>query len=53
MINYRDEVVQLVEDGYLDWETVALELMEYVSMDTVQGMYEATIDYLGLEGEVE
>jgi len=52
MINYRDEIVQLVEDGYIDWETVALELMEFVSMDAVQEMYEATIDYLGFEGEV-
>jgi len=51
MINYRDKVVSLVEDGYFDWETVALELLEWVSMDTAQELYEQFADYMGLEYE--
>jgi len=51
MINYRDKVVSLVEDGYFDWETVALELLELVNMDTAQELYEQCADYMGLEYE--
>ena len=51
MINYRDKVVSLVEEGWLDWETVALELLEWVNMDTAQELYEQFADYMAMENE--
>jgi hypothetical protein len=51
MNDYRDKVASLVEDGWLDWETVGRELLNWVSMDTAQELYEQFADYMALENE--
>lgn len=37
-MNARDKVVDMVENGLLDWETVARECLERMSTDDCQDM---------------
>jgi hypothetical protein len=43
--DYRDKLLQRLEDGRLDWETVCRECITEMSMDEVKDMCD-TCEYL-------
>ena len=49
MVNYRDEILDLVEEGVVDVDTVLMEVLKYIDMDTAKGVYNQINEYM-LEG---
>lgn len=53
MIDYRDKIVELIDEGYLDWEDIGRVLLSWASMDDAKELYEQfdeqTIDCVGVE----
>lgn len=39
MKNYKTEILNLCEDGVLDWETIAREALAEMSSDDAEDMY--------------
>lgn len=48
-INYRDKILELVEDGLIDYETALRECLTYMSMDDNQRCYNFILGYMGVE----
>ena len=52
-INYRDKILELVEDGLIDYETALRECLLFMSMDDNHLCYNAILGYMGVEVEEE
>ena len=48
-INYRDKILELVEEGLIDYETALRECLLFMSMDDNELCYNAILGYMGAE----
>ena len=52
-VNYRDKILELVEEGLIDYETALRECLLFMSMDDNELCYNAILGYMGVEPEEE
>jgi hypothetical protein len=50
-VNYRDKILELVEDGLIDYETALRECLLFMSMDDNELCYNAILGYMGVDDE--
>ena len=51
MVDYRDKILELVEDGLIDSDTALREVLMFMSMDDNRRVFEGMLGYMGVEVE--
>ena len=52
-INYRDKILELVDEGLIDYETALRECLLFMSMDDNELCYNAILGYMGVDVDVD